>query len=115
MKKQYLLVFLLILLLPSFSEAQRIRARWKAYRFEWSGGIGASNFLGELGGANQVGTNGFKDLEFKATRPAICVGQDLRETARRASCQSPQDLGGNHRRYRYDRAGEHLPLVGDPV
>ncbi len=74
MKKQYLLVFLLILLLPSFSEAQRIRARWKAYRFEWSGGIGASNFLGELGGANQVGTNGFKDLEFKATRPAICVG-----------------------------------------
>ena len=74
MKKQYLLVLLLILLLPSFSEAQRIRARWKAYRFEWSGGIGASNFLGELGGANQVGTNGFKDLEFKATRPAVCVG-----------------------------------------
>jgi hypothetical protein len=74
MKKHYLLVFTLLLLLPSLSEAQRIRARWKAYRFEWSGGIGASNFLGELGGANQVGTNGFKDLEFSATRQTVVVG-----------------------------------------
>ena len=61
-------------MLPAFSNAQRVRARWKAYRFEWSGGIGASNFLGELGGANNVGTHGFKDLEFTTTRPNICVG-----------------------------------------
>ena len=65
MKKQYLIILLFICLLPSISEAQRIRARWKAYRFEWSGGLGASNFLGELGGANKVGTHGFKDFEFK--------------------------------------------------
>ena len=74
MKKHYLIALLLITLIPSISEAQRIRARWKAYRFEWSGGIGASNFLGELGGANQVGTHGFRDFEFKAIRPNVCVG-----------------------------------------
>jgi hypothetical protein len=74
MKKHCLLILILILLIPSWSEAQRIRARWKAYRFEWSAGIGASNFLGELGGANQIGTNGFKDLEFNATRQTLVVG-----------------------------------------
>ena len=74
MKKHCLFILLLILLLPAYSHAQRVRARWKAYRYEWSGGIGASNFLGELGGANQVGTHGFKDFEFKATRPNVCVG-----------------------------------------
>lgn len=74
MKKFYIVTVLLLVLLPSLSEAQRVKARWKAYRFEWSGGIGASNFLGELGGANQIGTNGFKDLEFSATRQALVVG-----------------------------------------
>jgi len=37
-------------------------------------GIGASNFLGELGGANQIGTNGVKDFEFSLTRPTIDIG-----------------------------------------
>lgn len=74
MKKHLLVSLLLLLMIPSLSSAQRARARWKAYRYEWSGGIGVSNFLGELGGANQIGTNGFKDLELSATRPALCVG-----------------------------------------
>jgi hypothetical protein len=74
MKKQLLGIFLLLLILPSFAQAQRLRARWKAYRYEWSFGLGASNFLGELGGANQIGTNGFKDLEFSMTRPAVAIG-----------------------------------------
>ncbi|MEP7264643.1 MAG: hypothetical protein ABI772_09095 [Bacteroidota bacterium] len=74
MKKHYLLILTLALLFSTASDAQRVKARWKAYRFEWSGGIGASNFLGELGGANQVGTNGFKDLEFSATRQVLVVG-----------------------------------------
>lgn len=42
---------------------------WKYYRHEVRIGIGASNFLGELGGANAIGTNGVKDLEFSLTRP----------------------------------------------
>ncbi len=37
-------------------------------------GIGATNFLGELGGADQVGTNGFKDLEFSVTKLAASLG-----------------------------------------
>lgn len=65
---------MLLLAFSSVSEAQRLRARWKAYRYEWSFGLGASNFLGELGGANAIGTNGLKDLEFSLTRPAVSVG-----------------------------------------
>jgi len=36
--------------------------------------FGASNFLGELGGANQIGTFFVKDLEFAATRPSAAIG-----------------------------------------
>jgi hypothetical protein len=74
MKKQLLISLCLLLALPSLSEAQHLRARWKAYRYEYSFGLGITNFLGELGGANQIGTHGFKDLEFKETRPAVVLG-----------------------------------------
>ena len=37
-------------------------------------GIGAANFLGELGGANQIGTYFVKDLEIKTTRPSVAIG-----------------------------------------
>ncbi len=74
MKKHLLVYFLFLLLLPSVTEAQRVRARWKAYRYEWSFGIGASNFLGDLGGANQIGTHGLKDLEVTKTRPSFAAG-----------------------------------------
>jgi hypothetical protein len=74
MKKHILLSFTFLILFSSISEAQRLRARWKAYRYEWSFGLGASNFLGDLGGANAIGTNGFKDLELSLTRPAVTVG-----------------------------------------
>lgn len=50
---------------------------WNFLRHELTLGIGTSNFLGELGGSNGVGAsgiNGFKDLEFEMTRPAISAG-----------------------------------------
>ncbi len=50
---------------------------WKYYRGEVSVAIGTSHFLGELGGANTLGSKGitgFKDLEFKLTRPSVAVG-----------------------------------------
>ena len=72
MKKGIVLIF--IALLPLAVDAQRIKERWKAYRTELHFGIGASNFLGELGGANQVGPDYFKDLEISTTRPAISAG-----------------------------------------
>jgi Domain of unknown function (DUF6089) len=46
----------------------------KKPRPEFIIGIGAANFLGELGGANQVGTFFVRDLEFKATRPSAQLG-----------------------------------------
>ncbi|MBL7915129.1 MAG: outer membrane beta-barrel protein [Bacteroidia bacterium] len=74
MKKSYILLVLSILILPGIVEAQRYKQRWKSYRSELHFGIGPSNFLGELGGADQVGTNYFKDLEFGQTRLAVAAG-----------------------------------------
>jgi hypothetical protein len=69
--KKLLFVFLgLLVLLSPTTEAQR----WKRQRYEFSVGAGMSNFLGELGGANQIGTNYFKDLEWSQTRFALAVG-----------------------------------------
>ena len=50
---------------------------WKFLRNEFSFGLGASSFLGDLGGANRIGSHnivGYRDFEFKATRPAIQIG-----------------------------------------
>lgn len=74
MKKSYILLVLSILILPGIVEAQRYKQRWKSYRSELHFGVGPSNFLGELGGADQVGTNYFKDLEFGQTRLAVAAG-----------------------------------------
>ena len=43
---------------------------WKTHRNELSFGFGISNFLGELGGRNQIGAPFVWDLEFSQTRPA---------------------------------------------
>lgn len=48
--------------------------RWKRYRYEVVYGIGATNFLGELGGANREGTDFIRDFEFSMTRPAVNLG-----------------------------------------
>lgn len=66
-------VILLLVCLPFFVSAQ-FGARWKRSRRAFTFGIGATNFLGDLGGANQIGTNGIKDLELKLTRLAITGG-----------------------------------------
>src|SRR5947208_1218251 len=68
--RNLLLLLFALLMLPSVSEAQR----WKRRRYEMSLGIGASNFLGELGGANQIGTNYFRDFEWSETRFALALG-----------------------------------------
>lgn len=48
---------------------------WKRYKKEVYGGIGVSNFLGELGGLNKIGTHySPADLEFNQTRSALTVG-----------------------------------------
>ena len=65
------IILLTVFSLLSFvSEAQR-KVR---YKYELVGGLGVSNFLGDLGGRDQIGTNGIRDLELILTRPAINFG-----------------------------------------
>lgn len=72
MVKRLLLIVIACLSVSALSLAQS--TNWKYYRHEISFGVGASNFLGELGGADQIGTDGLKDLEFSMTRPTIAAG-----------------------------------------
>jgi opacity protein-like surface antigen len=75
MTKRFTKTLLLCLLaMPFWSSAQIAKKRWKAYRIEYSIALGGTSFLGELGGANRVGTHAFRDLEFSLTRPVIGVG-----------------------------------------
>lgn len=67
------LPFVLALLLASAGvHAQYFRqsSYWKTQRQELSLGFGISNFLGELGGRNQIGSPFLWDLELSQTRPA---------------------------------------------
>lgn len=64
------IILLILLLVPMISSAQR----WKRFRYEVVYGIGATNFLGELGGANQIGTDYFRDLEISMTRYVLNIG-----------------------------------------
>ena len=70
---------MLFVMFPLLINAQ---SRFKSYRNEVHIGIGVSNFLGELGGANQIGTDGFRDLELLETRMAFAVGLRHRMTER---------------------------------
>ncbi len=67
MRYIFLFIITIILAIPFSTEAQR----WKRFRYEAIFGIGATNFLGELGGANQIGTNYVRDLELLLTRPVF--------------------------------------------
>jgi hypothetical protein len=50
---------------------------WRFMKHELSFGIGGSNFMGELGGADRVGSNrlaSVRDFEISMTRPTVTVG-----------------------------------------
>ena len=57
------------------AEAQYFRNSnyWKTHRKELSFGFGISNFLGELGGRNQIGSPFIWDLELSQTKPAASI------------------------------------------
>ncbi len=74
MSKLKFFVLVLLVALPSITQAQRYKQRWKSYRTEVNFGVGVTNFLGELGGADQIGTDYFKDLEMSESNMAISVG-----------------------------------------
>ena len=70
MKKHVVIALLAVILLPNFADAQR----WKRFRRQVIGGVGVTNILGDLGGADQIGRDFLYDLELQATRPSLLVG-----------------------------------------
>jgi hypothetical protein len=59
-----------LLLLTIESQAQR----WTRDRQHLIVGLGGTGFMGELGGADDIGTQGLKDFNFAALRPSFLVG-----------------------------------------
>lgn len=74
-------IFIIILLaiLPSIVFSQKSR-KWKKMRYELIYGIGGTGFLGELGGADKIGTHFVNDLEISMTRPLMFAGIRYRIT-----------------------------------
>ena len=48
-------------------------SRWDRYRHELGGAIGMTAFLGELGGANAIGSDGLRDWNFNQNKLAVQV------------------------------------------
>jgi hypothetical protein len=70
MKKHILIALIAVVLLPNMADAQR----WKRFRKQVIGGVGITNFLGDLGGGPGVGRDFIWDLDLPATRPSLMVG-----------------------------------------
>lgn len=69
-------IVLLCFLFPSLGWTQNaaILSEWKNYNRELHVGIGTSNFLGDLGGRNQIGSDFIWDLETSLFKPSVSVG-----------------------------------------
>ena len=65
------ILILLIILLPSITYSQR---RWNQPKYEGVINFGVTNFLGELGGADGVGSDFLKDMELAMTHGAVGIG-----------------------------------------
>jgi hypothetical protein len=82
---QIVILLCISLLSIELAEAQIGRGGSRGYRFrsnargaqhwwEVSGAVGITNFLGEVGGSPDIGTNFSKDMNFRASRPAFQIG-----------------------------------------
>ena len=72
-------ILIILVLVIAFSTAfgqgkRRSNSRWKQNRYDLIFGLGGTGFLGDLGGANAVGTNFVRDLEYTMTRPLGSLG-----------------------------------------
>jgi hypothetical protein len=65
-----IVVFFLVITcsLQSYSQS------WVRERHHLIFGIGGSGFMGDLGGANDIGSNGIRDFNISATRPSMLLG-----------------------------------------
>lgn len=67
--------FILLIFIITFSVGELAAQRWKATRQELYGGLAASNFIGELGGADSPGSLAFiRNLNVTDTRPGVSLG-----------------------------------------
>src|SRR5579872_2703136 len=73
MKKRYIAISLFLSLAPLGGYSQYFFNRFTNHN-EYLMGLGASQFLGDLGGSSSVGTHLLKDFNFKAIRPALELG-----------------------------------------
>lgn len=69
MKKILLPLFLVLALIPEVSGQLWMRERQFVFF-----GMGAAGFMGELGGADKIGTNDYRDFNFRAVRPSTKLG-----------------------------------------
>lgn len=70
--KKITLILLMFLMIDIISYAQL--SQWKRARYEFFGGLGVTNFLGELGGSDQEAATFLKDLELSQTRVGGTLG-----------------------------------------
>ncbi len=68
---RYLLIawFLIVIVTQSASSQH-----WTRERHHIMVGLGGTGFMGDLGGADDIGTQGIRDFDFSAVRPAITAG-----------------------------------------
>jgi len=69
MSKRFLL--LLVLVIPLLADAQ---FRRKRYKYELVLNVGGTNFLGDVGGSDQIGTHFLKDFNYQVSREMVGFG-----------------------------------------
>ena len=75
MKKIIFLIFVLLVICDStYSQRKFRKPHLKIHELTF--GVGATNFLGELGGANRIGSGKFsyRDFDFPSIKPMINIG-----------------------------------------
>ncbi|MDD3877115.1 MAG: hypothetical protein PHT69_10865 [Bacteroidales bacterium] len=75
--KKNTFIFISFVFISNFVFSQ---AGFQSNRAEIIIGTGASSFLGELGGKNDIGTNDLKDFDMQAIRPLIHLGYSYKVT-----------------------------------
>ena len=76
------LVLAFISLIPTLGNAQFSNQRWKQFRNEVYFGLGATQFLGDLGGSIESGNHGLKDMNMIATKFMLSAGLRVKMSER---------------------------------
>lgn len=77
MRGRNIKIFVVLVLIGGYTYAQGFMSpnAWKKFRHEIYLGGGASNFLGDLGGRDQIGKDySYADLELALTKPSVTLG-----------------------------------------